>query len=126
MSVSNQDVLKVLRSARRLVSNPKKWIKHQSEHLGDDGKVSYCIHGAIEAAAFAGSANRAARSASERAIRARREVVKAIAVYSGGEWDIASYNDRYRTTHKDVYKVLTRAIKEVEAKCGKPMTLPSP
>ncbi len=120
MLVSNQDVLKVLRSARRRIATPERWIKGAMERHEEGKGVRYCLLGAIYSAAYAGKIGKEARCCHVLAKATRNVVRKRLPSYYADATEaisLAMFNDRPATTHKDVYKVLTRAIKEVEAKC---------
>lgn len=100
-----KSTLQILKDARELLSDEKRWIKAVYE-VDRDGVRCFCLMGALGKSS--GDPERdnyyAWLSSAEEAVR------DCIAVERGGLRSIARFNDDPATTHRDVLSVLDCAI----------------
>lgn len=107
--------IEILRSARKLLSDPRKWTKeaYARDEAGYDilpnkyDAKTFCIMGAI---------NRTCGSLVDEEpeyLRARRAVIAATNALYPGFFDVFCFNDDDNTTHEMILAVLDRAIADI-------------
>jgi hypothetical protein len=113
--LSNTDLtLRILKSARKLIETPDRWVQGALCVPRWDGWERYCLEGAIDEAARSLRGNVGIAAAT---CRADLKVRHAVQKRAGRPMAPCSYNDSPFTTHKDVLAVLDGAI-EIAQKEG--------
>lgn len=108
--------IEILRTARKLLSNPKRWTKYYFESTNDEGVTCYCALGALRVAAGGEAKPLYGGVPEENRTAFKSAAERVMAVNSYRFSGIPSWNDNSETTYKDVMETFSKACEaEYEA-----------